>query len=270
MNAILHYDYGANFVDGSLLNALEYFLAIYEHNKDVTLLLANSNNQNKQAYIKMIYERYTLEGLEGFENNIKPIRTSSLVTTPYDTVAICAHSHAIKYTKGILRAKKILVISDRFHDNPDFFFRKDKYNVTYYGEMPYQYKDEQYTMKMLFSRFKSLPYEEDNILIHSPHNDDMSFIPTLNLPDKPIIIRGRGHVENFFTTYKTFVYYSAQKRFDMSPRLMHEAFFYNKKILYFNHWTLKDGSYYRYNDLMKNGLTNRYLSKDDEIVRQMI
>jgi len=270
MNAIIYYDYGPNYIDGALINSLEYFLATYEHNKNVVLLLLNSSNENKIAYIKMIYERYDLEGLEGFESNIIPFDRSKLVSSTYDVVAICTSAHTIKYTKGILRANKILVISDLFLDNPDFFLGKDKYNVTYYGEMPFQYKDYQYNLKMLFDRYKPLPFVKEGLYVHSPKNKDRSFLSEIQLPDMPIIFRDTTHVENFFCYYTRFFYYHAHKWFDPTPRLMHESHFYGKSIHYHNKWGLRDGSFYRYCDLLANGLKNRILNKSDEIVRQLI
>ena len=270
MNAVLHHDAGIKFIDGSLINAFEYFLAAYEHNPEVKLILINSNETNRQYYIKMMYERYELDDLKGFENNIIAGHRSMLVKQEYDVVAICANAHTIKHTKGILRTKTIIVISDRFLDNPDFFFGKDKYNVIYYGEMPFQYKDYQYNLKMLFDRYKPLPYVNDNIYIHSPRNDDRSFLSEIKLPDKPIIFRDTTHVENFFCNFSTFVYYHAHKWFDLTPRLMHESYFYGKQIYYFNRWGLKDGSFYRYCDLMEHGLKNRILNRNDEVVNWLI
>jgi hypothetical protein len=40
--------------------------------------------------------------------------------------------------------------------------------------------------------------------------------------------------------------------------------------MYFNNYEIKDGSYYRYKDLLENGLEKRILSKDDEIVQLFI
>jgi len=269
MNAILYYDFGPNKINGSLLNMIEYYLAAYEHNKNIQLLLINSNEQYKQAYIEMIKERYILDGLDGFENNIISIRRNALVRKRFDVTL--SHSTGTVYnTKGIINTKELMVLCDYFLDNPDYFYSKALYNVTYYGEMPFQYKDLQYNFKMLFNRYKLIPHSEDNLYIHSPQNKDRSFLKEIQLPDKPMIFRGDTHVKNFFASYKTFVYYHAHKWFDPSPRLMHESYFYGKDIMYFNKWGLKDGSFYRYYDLLENGLTHRILNKNDEIVQRLI
>jgi hypothetical protein len=67
-----------------------------------------------------------------------------------------------------------------------------------------------------------------------------------------------------------YVYYHANKWFDPHPRLFLECTFYNKEIRYYNKYDIKDGSYYRYIDVMLRGIDDRTLSKDDEIVRQFI
>ena len=269
MNALIYYDYGIESINGSLTNIIEYFLCIYEHNKDFKLLLINSNKSNKQFYVNMIKERYILDDISDFENNIIVISKYKLLYQKFNKVLI--HSTGtVKQIRGLVNAKQIFIISDYWEEKPEYFFRKDLYNVTYFGEMPFQYKDKQYTFKMLFDRYKPLPYEEDNIYIHSPQNKDRSFIDEIDLPDKPMIFREEGHRPNFFRDYKIFVYYHANKWFDPSPRLMHESFFYGKKILYFNKYNIKDGSMYRYNDLLKNGLLNRVLTKNDDIVQRLI
>ena len=269
MNGILFYDYGLHTINGALINVIEYFLAAYEHNKDIYLFLLNSNEGNKKYFLEMIYQRYNLEGLEGFEDNIIAGHRNMLLRKKFDVVL--SHSTGtVKNTKGLINTKKLLVLCDYWLDNPEYFYGKDIYNVTYYGEMPFQYKDIQYNFKMLFDRYKALPFEEDNIYIHSPQNTDRTFIKDISLPDKPIIFRERGHVQNFFTKYKSFVYYHAHKWFDPSPRLMHESYFYGKSVAYINKWKLKDGSWYRFHDLADNGLDNRVLSKDDEIIQRLI
>jgi hypothetical protein len=164
----------------------------------------------------------------------------------------------------------LVVISEKKTDDPEFFFRKDLYNVTYYGEMPFHYRDEEYRMKFLLDRYKKLKTVDEAIFINSPHNEDLSFVDELSLPDKPIIYKTRNHKDNLFEKFDTYVYYHANKWFDPHPRLFIESAFYDKEILYFNPQNIMDGSFYRYKDLMERGIEGRTLTKDDEIVRQFI
>jgi hypothetical protein len=270
MNAILFYNFDHPIVNGSLINSLEYFLASYQHNKEIKLIFLNTKEETKQLFISIIYERYNLEGLEGFEDNIVLMSLNKeFLESKFNTVLVLDYS-TINKTRGLINSKKLLVISEKHLDDPKYFYSKEYSDVTYYGEMPFHYKDHLYKMKMLFDRYKDLKYTLSGTYIHSPKNPNRSFVKDLSLPSRPIIFRRPGHEPNFFCKFDTFVYYHAHKWFDPSPRLMHECYFYGKDVLYFNKFNLKDGSYYRYKDLIENGLKDRILSKDDEIVRQLI
>lgn len=269
MNAVLLYNQGTNTVNGAIINMFEYFLAAYEYNKDIYFYLLNSPVSNKDYYINMIKDRYYLEGLEGFEDHIIVANRNILLRKKFDVV-LSHSSRTVNRTKGLITTKKLMVIADQFLDNPNYFYAKNLYDVTYYGEMPYHYKDIEYKYKMLFDRYKKIESPEDNIFVHSPGNRDRSFLNEIPLPDKPIVFRRYGHSPNLFSQYTTFLYYHAHKWFDPSPRMMHESYFYGKDIIYINKWDLKDGSYFRYHDLMENGLKDRVLSKDDEIIRRLI
>jgi hypothetical protein len=171
--------------------------------------------------------------------------------------------------KGLIRVKDLIVLSEKKTEDPEFFFSKDLYPVTYYGEMPFHYRDKNYRMKMLFNRYKKLKTVEPGIFISSPHNDSKRFIQTLNLPDKPIIFKTRNHKKNLFEQFDTFLYYHADKWFDPHPRLFVESAFYGKQIYYFNIPNVLDGSFYRYHDVLEHGITGRTLDKYDELVQLM-
>jgi hypothetical protein len=77
-------------------------------------------------------------------------------------------------------------------------------------------------------------------------------------------------MNNLFEHFDAYIYYHANKWFDVHPRLFLECAFYNKDIHYFNKFNVKDGSYYRYHDLMKYGMEDRHLNEHDEIVKEFI
>jgi hypothetical protein len=216
-----------------------------------------------------MYNRCDIEDLRGFENNIKIIKRYKLMYEQFDR-ALVLDFGTISEIKGLIRVKDLIVISEKKTEDPNFFFRKDLYPVTYYGEMPFHYKDKAYRMKMLFDRYKKLKNVESAIFINSPHNDKKDFVKRLDLPDKPILFKTRDHRQNLFEQFDTYVYYHANKWFDPHPRLFVECTFYGKEIIYFNYPGIRDGSYHRYLDVIKNGIQYRNLDKDDEIVRLMI
>lgn len=267
-SSILFY-YWNDGLTGSTINLFEYFFTIYEQNKNIDLVFVDGGKEGIKYFIEIMYNRYNIKDLSGFEHNIRIVKRHKLLREKFENVLVLDYG-TVHRVKSFISPKNLIVISEKNTDNPDFFFRKDLYNVTYYGEMPFHYKDKDYRMKFMFDRFKKLRKVKSAIYINSPKNDDFSFVDTLPLPDKPIIYKSRGHKDNLFEQFDTYVYYHANKWFDPHPKLFVECKFYDKEILYFNPQKIIDGSFYRYNDIMKNGINDRLLTKDDEIVRQFI
>jgi hypothetical protein len=270
MNAIIFYTFPVLRLTGSVINIAEYFLQGYENNQNLKLVILNGTNEIKRKFLNIIRDRYILKGIEGFESNIINIKRSSIIKEKFDTVLIVDYN-TIRQTRGVLNTKKIIVISEKYTEIPDYFYNKSLYNVTYYGEMPFHYKDVDYKMKCLFNRFKPIVNEQVGTYINSPKNKNFDFLSNIkNLP-QPFIIKSKiKPEEKLFEKFSHFLYYHANKWFDPHPRLFLECKFYKKKITYINKYNIKDGSYYRYKDIQENGLKNRTLSKNDEIIRQLI
>jgi len=158
----------------------------------------------------------------------------------WDKVLLVDYS-SIGYVKGLLDAE-ILVISNT---------ATKLIKGTYYSEMPFFY-GRPYTIKFAFSFYKKLS--------------------SVKVRSLSVYLKGAGGYgfrPNFFESFDTYNYVVQQGRWDAQPRLLLEAAFYNKKITYANPSDLKDGSYYRYKDLIANGLTNRYLDSTDEIIKTL-
>lgn len=268
MNALIFYEYNM-LITGSTINMFEYFLATYEHNKDMKLVLINATKATLKKFIDIIKDRYILDGLENFEDNVIRINKSKLIRMKFDTVLVLDYN-TIGHTLGLLVADKIIVISEKYTDK--YFYRKDIYNVVYYGEMPFHYRDIEYRMKCLFDRFKPLRKVKVGTYINSPRNDEpVDFLARLLNTPLPVINKSKTkHKENLFEQFTTYIYYHANKWFDPHPRLFLECKFYDKEIIYINPFYITDGSYYRYNDVITNGLRDRTLNKDDEIIGQLI
>lgn len=262
-------------MNGSLVNAFEYFIAMYEHNPDIRLYILGTTDKGVDYIISIMENRYDLSDLEGYRDNIICIKLKDMIRLEFDNLLVLDFI-TISVTKGLVRAKNLIVISEKHTSDPKYFYRKDLYNVTYYGEMPFHYKDQAYRMKLLLHRFKPLRFVKEGIYINAPFTNPLTFdynkpsIKALNLPDKPILLKSGKHLDNLFENFDTYVYYHANKWFDPHPRLFIECSFYGKEIYYVNDYGIKDGSYHRYNDVMENGIHYRDLSKDDEIVRMFI
>ena len=272
MNCIIFYNGQGNPLTGSLINAFEYFLCAYEFNKDIKLILCEHTEEAVIRYFNIVDNRYDLSGIEDYKKNvILTKRPMELYRMKLDTVLVLDF-WTIHRIRGFISPPKLIVISEKKTEDPRYFFKKELYkDLTYYGEMPFHYRDKKYRMKMLFDRYKPLKKVESGIYVNSPLNDDYSFLDTLDLPDKPIIKKTHGdHLDNMYEHFDTYLYYHANKWFDPHPRLFVECTFYGKDIIYHNIHNIKDGSYYRYNDVIKNGISSRTLSRKDEIIECMI
>jgi hypothetical protein len=254
-------------INGAFIDAFEYFIATLEQTPVYFLVINCSPLQLKKLF-DVLENRYILDDINWKDFVITMDRPPELIRYNFETALVVDYS-TINKTKGILRADKIIVISDLHTDHKDFMYDKRLQNVIYYGEMPFVYKDYQYTMKMLFHRFPPLTKVEEGIYVNAPFKNNPEFISTLTLPDKPMVYKTHQHWYNMFEKFDTYLYHHTDW-FDPHPRLFHECYFYGKKIIYQNPDGIKDGSWYRMKDLKENGLKNRYLNKDDEVVKEFL
>jgi hypothetical protein len=271
-NAILFYATDTFRLTGSTINAIEYYLAAYEYNKDVKLVLSNASMSFRRKIWELIEDRYKMDDYDWMKN----ITFASLPYTKFGTALVVDYMTIYK-TRGLVNADKILVISEKYTDNPEYFYSKDLYNVEYYGEMPFHYKDHDYRMKCLFNRYKPLKEVKTGTYLNSPRNDNNIYNLSRELGKEyihlpmPFIYKSKTKPEeNLFEKFTDYVYYHANKWFDPHPRLFLECAFYDKSITYINQHEMKDGSWYRYNDIQKNGLHRRTLDATDEIIAQLI
>ena len=215
-----------------------------------------------------------MKGFTHAVHNIQCLKRFDLPGIAFDKVLILDYV-TIKEVKGIIRAKKILIISEKYTDNPEYFLSHSLYNVEYYGEMPFHYKDYQYRMKCLFKRYKKLENVQKGTFINAPRVEDftevMNNIGDLIYLPQPFIFKSKTKPEdNLFEQFTHYLYYHADKWFDPHPRLFLECRFYDKIMTYKNPYKVHDGSWHRWGDLYEKGLWQRTLSKDDEIIRQLI
>ena len=268
-NVVLFYIYKPLEITGSTINAIEYFLAIFEHNPDIKLVLVNGDEVVRDMFINLAENRYDIDDLD-YKDSIICLSKIKLVRQGFDKVLVLDFE-TIKETRDLLYAKELTVIQEKRTHLVEYTFDEiNSKNITLYGEMPWQVKDIQYRMKMLFHRFKTLRSVKYAIYVNSPRNKDYSFLNHIELPNKPIIYKSRKHLDNMFEHFDTYLYYHATTYFDPHPRLFHECYFYNKKVIYHNPKSIIDGSHFRHIDVNIHGLQGRILNKNDEIVRRFI
>jgi hypothetical protein len=267
---ILYNDHDTIKVSGSIIDCFEYYFCILEHNPNIKLVLINFSHDFLNFIFDIIKDKYVLDDLD-WKKNIWFFKKYDIIKYRFRKVLVIDYS-TIKKTKGLLVADEIFVITEYFTQYPDYFYDKNIYNVTYYTEMPFEYCDVPYKLKLLFDRFKPIEMKQKGIYVHSPFNPNLDQIPEeLGLDDrKPIYYKKLKHMDDLFAYFDEYIYYHVDMYFDTHPRMPLECTFYNKKVKYIKNNDTKDGSYYRFKDLEENGLKDRFLNKDDEIVQQFI
>ena len=270
--ALIFYQHSRQ-LTGSTFNMFEYFITILEHNPDFKLIILNAKQNDKvkdiDYYCNIFENRYDLNDID-YKKNILALDYKDIVklNRTLKKILVLDYGTVIRI-KNLVPLPKIIHLAEKT-DDPNYRF-SSKSDVTIYGEMPFHIWDVKYRMKLAFKRFKKLNTVEKAVYIYSPLNEDTSYIKSLNIPkDKRIILKTDNHLANLFEQFDEYIYYHGNKVWDQHPRLFLECAYYNKKITYINNYGVKDGSYYRYHDLMKNGLKNRTLTKDDAIVKLFI
>jgi hypothetical protein len=271
MNAVIFHMPPFFRLTGSLINAIEYFLCAVEYNPEFKLIILNGVTATRRRIINLIHNRYA-DLDKKWLDNIICIGKYRLIHKKLDIVLVLDYG-TIRETKSILNANKILVISEKYTDRNEYFYEKHMYNVEYYGEMPFHYKDHDYRMKCHFDKYKTLDEEREGTYINSPYNNETYSLRLMfegHVPE-PIFFKSKEkHKDNLFENFTHYIYYHANKWFDPHPRLFLECAFYLKDIEYHNPEHVMDGSWYRYNDIIENGIYDRKLTKHDEIIRQLI
>ena len=273
INAVVLYnDHQTIKISGSIIDCFEYYFIILEYNPDIKLILINFSLEFIDFIYNIIEDKYILDDLD-WKKNIVFLKRFEIIHNIFDKALIIDYSTIFKL-KGLIKANKIFVITEYYTNNPSYMFNKTLYNAVYYTEMPFEYKDKDYKLKLLFDRFKPIKNVKEGIYVNSPLNKDLDTIPTqLNLDTtKPIYYKKEKHMNNLFAYFDEYIYYHVNQYFDTHPRMPLECTYYNKSVKYIrsSEDNFIDGSYYRFKDLEDNGLKDRFLTKQDEIVQQFI
>jgi len=279
MKNIIYYEFYN--INGSFIDALEYYICMKINNIDIIFVILNSSDKSDiLSYIQfLIKDRYEVNieipDIHIIHNNeYVKIRCENALITDWGS-----------FNKSLFKYDKLFLLYE-YDKNNNIINYMNKYkrnNINIYNEMPFGIGNV-YKNKMLFDYMKINKNETRNIgyinciskgdrdvilKILDKYNFDKLLITTTNDKfdgmDKVEILK--SHPENFFSLFDTYIYYHDGKYFDPRPRLFHECLFHKKKIIYINDYDIKDGSYYRYNDAIENGWKGRNLTKDDEIIK---
>lgn len=258
-------------LNGSLMNAFEYYIAIRQFNKSFKLVLVNFSQKYIEALYRTWQQRYVLLP-EDWKKDIVSLTRSEAPFQKYDRVFILDYG-TTRDLKGLILAKEITILSEGFTYHPDYYWDESKYNVKYFAEMPFE-RGEKYRMKILFPHFKKIDSSEEGFFVSAPDYvwfNETEFLKEIKeIKNKKYFLKLKENIDNLFSKFDTLIYYKSRKKWDCHPRLMLESSFYNKKIIYYNKHNIKDGSYYRYKDLNENGLKDRIHTKEDKIIQRLI
>ena len=262
---------------GSLYDTLEYFMEIYEHNKDVKLLI-NLLPFNKRVPLEhvlselqeIVFEKYDISN-DDFLNNIELFDFRKVFIEHEFEKVLTLDLVSPKFMKQyMIRAKEILIVPELMDSEHTYLSKHN--NVEYFAEMPFCHGTP-YKMKMAFSKFRKQDQFLGNLYVNYPkgdwtRNDYASEI--VNQFDMHMLTKGNKFYKNLHYHFSHYVYFKTLYWHDPHPRLFHECKFYEKPYWYYNESCGMDGSYYRFEDSIEEPLSSRELTKDDEIVQRMI
>lgn len=274
MNAIIFRCYHIN---GALIDVIEYYLQTQKLNKDTKLILIIKSHLTLEDVFNIIRDRYDIDF--NYKDNIIILETEyKLIYLTFDNILIMDYgtTSVLPYTL----ASHYHIIYD--HDKnyiKRFYDYMDRPNYTVYNEMPYGIGNVNYRLKFPFDFYKKMNKSKPNCYINCSGKSKTELDRALTLTDKNIIVSGdksikstkritvlTKHPKNFFELWDTYMYIHDGLYFEPRCRLLMESYFYNKNIIYDNQYKIKDGSWYRYNELQEIGLEDRFFKSDDPIM----
>lgn len=150
-----------------------------------------------------------------------------------------------------------------------------------------------YYQKIYFDRFKKYSEFENNaymttvsklmpssyefinfIIPHIKSKNKLYVTYTMNrdvnvsIYDCDKIVYKDNAILEFQKKFDTYIYFH-KGYMDPHPRMFHECEFYKKEFVYINLENIKDGGYFRHQDVLKNGLKNISMKSDDLLLNDV-
>lgn len=240
-------------LNGTLFDVFEYYICMLENNVPVFLIIIGDKKFHK--FFEIFEEKYNIDDIKWKDSIIYLDSKAQLLKYKFNKVLMFDYT-TIAYCHDVLDYKNLYIITNKINykriENATYF--TELWNVIYY--------DVKYKCKFLFDRYKEIKNSDNMLFVNVLGNIDIK-----KYTNKDYITKKDTHYKNFFSSFNEYLYITDGSIFDCHPRLFHECYFYNKKIEYINTSNNKDGAYYRYIDLMKNGLDDRHLNSSDEIIK---
>lgn len=243
---------GCSGVNGTLSDSFEYFYKLWELNKDTKLIFTGFKpdlNFFKQKYI--IDENCFNNFLYIDYNQLKNLQKTHIKK-------LLSFAHYLYNYKIDLDCEVHLILNDF-----------NKLNNAYcYGEYDSIMGLSNYTYKIYFDIHRIYKHENNTYI---KCLKDTLFSLKIKQKYHNIILQkqvyNRGDI---FKLIDNFVYIKTPSSFDKHPRMFAEAYYQNINIDYYNENNSKDGSYYRYQDILDNSIYKRTLDDKDIIIERML
>ncbi len=266
-----------NGINGSVINAIEYFITIYQSNTDITLLLIGKYDRINTIKL-IISDRYNIN-LDCLDN-IRVLRERDLPSYSCDKI-LCLDYGSLRSLSLCRYNKLYLIYNESRNPHYEEIYKKFifDYKTIFYIKQNSKSK-KNYKLKIPFQLYKkhdikdSLDYTYINLNSKGDIRDYNHFIHNnKNIKILPKNLNGQfnSHPLNFFSLFNKFIYIHDGKYFDPCPRSFHEMKFYNKEIIYINKHSIKDGSNYMYDRVLNVDIENEdRLDETDIIIKEFL
>lgn len=227
---IVSYLYNNRKIDGSIINAFEYFYTLYELKIPIELLIYTTYNINE--LINFLKAKYNID-YKCLEL-IKPLKNPELLTGK--TLLVDGYS-VENLPQKISKRSEILAIPGYKHvNNP---------NVKYFRVFDFLFDSgpnvQNYNQALRLDLFKYCK-PQSGIFVNSPHNPGIFYES-----HKKIYRREDLQCPNMYQYFDEMVYIQNSEIVDRKPRSFWECQYFGIPYTYIFKG-IKDGSYFRYSD----------------------
>jgi len=234
-NKIIYKWYTHQKYNGSVYYAFEYFAYLSQNDTDLEFLLINIDSQDLKDLLRSFSNKY--QNIEHLFTNIKSVKTTSLYNIEMD---------------------KALILDLRTYHAI----------YTFYGEYEYQNYNVKCKLKLNFNIMKNIDITGNKTFISSRLPDQVDikkYINQYNIKN-PISKRLDKSID-IFKECDTILY--VHQLLDTNNRIIPEAFHYKTRLIIVNETSIIDSTIIRYNDILKNGLSEYTIDDSDKLVIAM-
>lgn len=259
-------------VNGTLFYCFEYFIESNNH-KNTDFLIYDISKEDL-LYIKQIFlDKYTFDIT--LLNRIKIIEKRTHLITKFTkyTKTLFLDVRSFNTLHQFIKNKDNTILCFNNTKNPHKYSSK-RNSFIFYGSYDYQTYDKYCLLKLNFNIFKKLDVVEgykDTAFLSIPFlpTDNkiqyQKYIDKMNITEQNVLTKNNNiHNKNLFNTFYAFYYFHID--LDTNNRIIPECFYYNKKITIEFNGNKNDSIYLRYNDILKNGLSNYNLELKNDIM----